>query len=42
LERLDALEIRTHWWRAPVAQNALDAWREKMEFETKKDAENKE
>lgn len=42
LDRLDALEIRTHWWRGPAAQNALDAWREKMEIETKKDAENKE
>ncbi|HSS28853.1 MAG TPA: glycosyltransferase, partial [Usitatibacter sp.] len=42
LGEVGKLEIRTHWWRARAAQDALDAWREKMEEESRKNPEKKE
>ncbi|HXF79678.1 MAG TPA: glycosyltransferase [Usitatibacter sp.] len=37
LQRLEALELRTHWWRAGIAQAMLDDWHEKIRSEAKKE-----
>jgi glycosyltransferase involved in cell wall biosynthesis len=41
LERLDALGLGRHWWRAHAAQGVLDDWREKIHPDVKKEAEKK-
>lgn len=42
LARLDALQLRTHWWRGGAARKILDQWREKMQPGLKQHAEKKE